>query len=83
MLRVVVETCDAGMAAHVGGSVEKQVRTFDIDVPELDAFLREYTKAVEAAKDADTGGLYWHRQVVGVEVLPDGTHEDVEAVAGL
>ena len=61
MIRVVVETCDAGMAANVGGSVHRTLRTFDIEAPELEAFLRErmYTTS--------------HRQVIGVELaqLPE------------
>lgn len=57
MLRIVVETCDAGMAANVGGSVHRSVRTFDIEAPELEAFLGERLPSTS------------HRQIVGVEVL--------------
>jgi len=65
MLRVVVETCDAGMAANVGGRVDCSVRTFDIEAPELEAYLREFTDA------GKQGQMYWHRRAVGVEVLPN------------
>lgn len=55
MIRVVVQTNDAGMAANVGGSVHTTIRTFDIEAPELEAYLREPM------------GTYAHRQVLGVE----------------
>jgi hypothetical protein len=58
MIRIVVQTDDASMAANVGGSVHTAIRTFDIDAPEIEAFLR-----------ADLGA-YTHRQIMGVEVLP-------------
>ena len=58
MIRIIVRTDNAGMAANVGGSVLTEMRTFDVDVPEVDAFLRERL---------DT---YQHRQVIGIEVLP-------------
>lgn len=60
-LRVIVETCDAGMAANVGGSVHRTLRTFDIEAPELEAFLRERFSISPAPS-------YCHRQVIGVEV---------------
>ena len=60
MIRIIVETCDAAMAANVGGSVHRTIKTFDIDLPELETFLREpETKALN----------FYHRQVVGIEVL--------------
>ena len=59
MIRVVVETCDAGMAANVGGSVHTSIRTFDIEAPELEKFLRANM------------GTYGHRHVTGVECLSD------------
>lgn len=60
MLRIVVQTDDASMAANVGGKVETKFRTFDIDAPELEAFLRE------------PEGKKWQftqRQAVGIEVI--------------
>ncbi len=70
MLRIVVQTSDCGMAAHVGGSVESSVKTFDVHLPELEEHLREYEDAKKISKE--TGApTYWHRCVIGVEVLPD------------
>ena len=57
MLRVIVRTDNAGMAANVGGSVEVIYKTFDVDLPELEKYLGE------------SQGTYGHRQVVGVELL--------------
>ena len=59
MIRVVVQTCDAGMAANVGGSVHSSIRTFDVEAPELERWLRQ------------DSGVYVHRQVTGVECIPD------------
>ena len=61
-IRITVETCDAGMAANVGGSVHRTVRSFDIDAAALEAFLAEPLHSPS------------HRQVVGVEVLPTPPH---------
>lgn len=56
-IRVIVQTCDANMAAHVGGPVETTFATFEIDAPALESYLRF----------SPTPGL---RQVIGVELLP-------------
>ena len=56
MIREVVQTSDAVMAANVGGPVQNRLRTFDVDLPELEAFLREDL------------GVYADRQVIGVEL---------------
>ena len=58
MIRVIVQTCDANMAAHVGGPVETTFATFDIEAPELESYLRV----------SPNPGL---RQVIGVELKPD------------
>lgn len=58
MLRVIVRTDGAGMAANVGGSVLTDFRTFDVDLPEIEALLRE---------PLDN---FTHRQIVGVELIP-------------
>jgi hypothetical protein len=64
-LRIIVRTDDAGMVANVGfDCVLSELKTFDIDAPELEAFLREYTGR------SKTGTCFWHRQVIGVDVLP-------------
>lgn len=66
MLRIIVRTDDASMAANVGGSVETTFATFDVEAPEVETFL--------SAK-INHGVKYSHRQVVGIEVLrrPDNT----------
>lgn len=56
MIRVIVQTDDAGMAANVGGNVLTTTKTFDITADELEKFLREQL------------GQYAHRQVIGVEL---------------
>jgi hypothetical protein len=61
-LRIVCREDDAGMAANVGGSVLTTLKTFDIEHPELEAWLREQHAP---------GMKYWHRQIVGVEIVPD------------
>lgn len=66
MLRIIVQTDDANMAAHVGGNVHISHRTFDVELPELEAFLR------------DTANNYAQRRVIGVEVpeLSGGAHNE-------
>lgn len=56
MIRIIVQTNDAGMAANIGGNVQIKHRIFDVDLPALEAFLREDV------------GTYAHRQVIGVEL---------------
>lgn len=57
MLRVIVRTDNAGMACNVGeGSVEVTYKTFAVDIPELEKFLRENQS-------------YGHRRVIGVELV--------------
>lgn len=57
MIRVIVRTDEASMAANVGGAVNTTWRTFDIEAPELEAYLRENV------------GTYGQRQCRGVELL--------------
>ena len=57
MIRVIVQTDDANMAAHVGGSPHTFHKTFDIESADLESYLREMIQ-------------YGHRQVIGVEVMP-------------
>lgn len=61
MLRIIVRTDDAGMAANCGGAVETTFRTFEIDCPELEAFLRE---------PAEKRWTYAQRQAIGIELPP-------------
>lgn len=55
--RAIVVTCDASMAANVGGPVETVHATFDFEAPELEAYMRANRPSL---------GL---RQIIGVELL--------------
>lgn len=57
MIRIVVQVTDAGMAANIGGPVQTWIKTFDIEMPELERFM------------LDRSGKYQERSIVGVEVL--------------
>lgn len=59
MIRILVRVDNACMAANVGGSVETTFRTFDVDIPALEAFLRAEQ------------GTYAHANVLGIELLDD------------
>lgn len=59
MLRVIVATTDASRAAHVGGPVQVTYKTFDIDAPEVEAFMAQ----------AYPRNQFWDRTLVGVEIL--------------
>jgi hypothetical protein len=61
MIRIVVQEAEAGMAANVGGPVQIKYRTFDVNLPELEAYLRE---------PKEQKLTYTDRQVSGVELLP-------------
>lgn len=61
MLRIIVRTDDASMAVNVGGAVHTSFRTFEIDAPELEAFLREPT---------GKNWSYAGRHVIGIELAP-------------
>lgn len=56
MLRIIIRTDNANMAANVGGSVFVKYRTFDVSLPEVEHALRV---------DHSMG----HVQVVGVELI--------------
>jgi hypothetical protein len=57
MIRLILRDTDTGAAAHIGGPVDTIWRTVDVDLPEVEAWLRETFE--------------WHsREVVGVELLP-------------
>lgn len=53
MIKIIVQTDDAGMAVNVGGNVLTTFKVFELDAPELEAFLREDI------------GQYAHRQIIG------------------
>lgn len=58
-LRIIVCDVDSGNACNVGGPVEVKYRTFDIEAPEVEAFVRE---------PKDFGWSYYQRHISGVEV---------------
>jgi len=57
MIRLILSEADAGMAANVGGPVTITYKTFDIDAPEVEAWLKSPTSS------------YAQRRLVGCEVL--------------
>jgi len=57
-IRIIVRDCDEGAARHVGGPVQTRIKSFDVELPELEQFLR-----AEGQPD------YISRQVMGVELL--------------
>lgn len=56
MLRIIIRTDNANVAANVGGSVETTWRTFDVSLPEVERALRDEHQLA-------------HTQVVGVELI--------------
>jgi hypothetical protein len=54
MLRIVVRESNCGAACNVGGPVDVTWKTFDVDLPELEAYLSEAVR-------------FQTREVVGVE----------------
>jgi len=56
MIRIICADTDYSSAANVGGPVDTRHRTFDIDAPEVEAFLK--------------GSGKWNsRSFVGIEVV--------------
>ena len=60
MIRIIVQTDDASMAANVGGNVLTTCKSFEIDAPALEQFLAEQGKE---------NSLYVQRQIIGWEPL--------------
>lgn len=69
-LRVIVTTSDATAAAHVGGPVNVTHKTFDIEAPEVEAFMRE------SMND------FCNRVLVGVEVIDSAALKSTAAKEG-
>jgi hypothetical protein len=63
MIRILVQTDDAGMAGNVGGSVLSTFKSFDIELPELEKMLV-----------IGKTNSYAHAQVIGVEVIAEEHH---------
>jgi hypothetical protein len=57
VIRIVCTEVDAGAAANVGGPVHVRMKTFDVDIPELEAWLAPVAN-----------NTYLDRSVAGVEV---------------
>jgi hypothetical protein len=67
-LRIILQGVNYGAAANVGGPVFTEFKTFDIEAPEIEAWLSETIP-------------YGHRQVAGAEVVaaltqPNGGQND-------
>ena len=58
MIRIVVQVADSAMAAHIGGPVQTWCKTFDVEAPDLEAFMQP------------DGHTFRDKYVVGVEFLP-------------
>ncbi len=59
MLRIIIRTEHNGAACHVQGAVsEHEFKTFDIDLPEIEKYLREFEKRPNS---------YSTREVIGIE----------------
>ncbi len=56
MLRIIVRTVFSGEAIHVGGPVNVVHKTFDVDLPQVEVFIKG-------------NQMYATVEVVGVEVL--------------
>lgn len=63
MIRIIVREQDASKAANCGGSTEIEYRTFEIEAPALEAYLRE---------SRQPNWTYVTREIVGSE-LPETT----------
>lgn len=59
MIRIIVQHADRAAAANVGGPVDLSIKTFVIDAPELEAYL----KACQL-------NAFTHRQIIGWEATP-------------
>ena len=60
MLRIIVRGSDNGAAIHVGGPVVIDYKTFDVELPKVEAYLTEFTGVQDS---------YTSREIVGVEVM--------------
>ena len=58
MIRILAKDDDATMAANIGGSVLSTYRTFDVDLPEVEAWLI-----------SRQGNAYAQAQIIGWELL--------------
>jgi hypothetical protein len=61
MIRLIASETDAGQAANVGGPVSVRHKTFDIHIPELEAWINE---------PLEKKWGYIERRFEGIEILP-------------
>ena len=59
MIRIIVQTDDAQMAANVGGAVHTTMDTFDIEATELERFMRQKMPSLV------------YRNIIGAELKGD------------
>jgi hypothetical protein len=57
MVRIICTESDAAMAANVGGPVTQRMKSFDVDIPELEKWLK------------DRPSTYMERTFTGLELL--------------
>ena len=76
MIRLVARLQDTGAAINIGGNVETTLKTFDVDVPALEEFLRLESANRKACEDYNRQfpnmNKMWPTvsvQVIGAEVL--------------
>ncbi len=58
MIRIVCQSSDPGMAINIGGPIHLDMKTFDVDLPEVEAWF------------AGKIGTYESRDFIGIEILP-------------
>lgn len=61
MIRILCVECDIGTAANIGGAVETKGKSFDIECPELEAWLNGLSESQRK---------WISRTVAAVEVRP-------------
>lgn len=61
MIRIICSETDAGALAHGAGDLERSHKTFDVELPEVEAWLRE-------SRPHGTDN-YLTRQFLGIELL--------------
>jgi len=59
MIRLIIKITNDGAAINLGADVEESYKTFDWELPELEAFLLD-------AQDME----YETRKIIGAEIIP-------------
>lgn len=62
MLRIICRSVDEGGAVNVGSPVDVTYKTFDCNLPDVEAYIMEH---------AGEQQWYLHRSVIGVEVVEE------------